>query len=282
MSTINVDDLFSDAQSEGVLSPGSASLLTGLSARIAMSMQPLAVAPTVSEQTLLIALLDNTPSMQHRGRDAASGKLSPKTNAEAVIDGHNLMLESLAGAKAVNSIEYLPLLINPDPSYIQRICGRDEFTWKAMRAADQLVEQGFIYGYSTPLYERALTALGSAVARTKFWEDTYSVQTRSVTVIMSDGENNSGRYKADDVKALVGDMQAAERHRIFYWGLQGSDTSIDFHEIGRSMGIPDDAITVIPSDPKAIRALFQLFSQSMSAAAAASDDDFGAFNFGKV
>lgn len=56
------------------------------------------------------------------------------------------------------------------------------------------------------------------VARTKWWEDTYGVQARSITLLMPDGEDNDSKNTAGGVAKVVGDMLVMERHRIFFMG----------------------------------------------------------------
>lgn len=253
-NTPDASDLFQDALESGEISPGSAALLNGLSTRINRTMAAPVVKPTVTEQTQLCMLIDNSPSMEFNGND------------HAVIEGHNQVVNSLLGARGVNSIESLTMLLNNSKWYARHITGNiDQFCWSNLKAAPRLDRKGFISGSGTPLYDRCLETLGSVIARTKWWEDTYGIQTRSVTLLMSDGDNNDGRATAADVAKVVGDMLAMEKHRIFFVGLQLNN--VDFKRIGMEMGIPANCIDVVERDPRAIRAKFQLFSQSASAIA---------------
>ncbi|MDZ4834122.1 MAG: hypothetical protein SGJ27_10135 [Candidatus Melainabacteria bacterium] len=252
--TPDASDLFKDALSSGEISPGSAMLLGGLSQRINRTMSAPSVKPTVTEQTQLCMVIDNSPSMEHQD------------NHLAVIEGHNLVVNSLMNARAVNSIESLTQLLNKSPDYVKRVTGDvDHFRWSNLKAAPRLDKKGFIAGSGTPLYDRCLEALGSVIARTKWWEDTYGIQTRSVTLLMSDGDNNSGKATADDVAQVVQDMLGMEKHRIFFMGVKFG--GVDFRKIGKDMGIPDNCIDIVERDPRAIRARFQLFSQSATAIA---------------
>ncbi|MBX9669642.1 MAG: hypothetical protein K2X93_18610 [Candidatus Obscuribacterales bacterium] len=253
--TPDASDLFRDALEAGEISPGSATLLGRLSTRINRTMSAPPVKPTVTEQTQLCMLIDNSPSMEHR------------RNHLAVIEGHNLVVNSLLAAKAVNSVESLTVLLNSSPDYTKGITadGDDEFRWTHLKAAPRLQSGGFIAGCGTPLYDRCIETLGSVLARTKWWEDTYGIQTRSVTLLMSDGGNNEGDASAGDVAKIVHDMLSMEKHRIFFMGV--NQGGINFKEIGKSMGLPPDCIDVVSHDARAIRARFQLFSQSASAIA---------------
>jgi hypothetical protein len=245
----NANELFRNAAQAGELSPGSAALLGGLSARINKTMSTLTVAPIVTELLQVSMLLDNTPSMEN-------GK-----NYLAAIEGHNLVVEALIAAKGVDSVETLTALINPSSAYTRAITGDcDDFRWVGLRAAPRLTKFGFIYGSATPLYERTLEVLGSVIARTKFWEDNYGVQTRSVTLLMTDGGNNDGKATESDVAKVVADMLNSEKHRIFFMGVKCA--GIDFRQIASKMGIADECVDVVERDPKAIRAKFQMFSQS--------------------
>lgn len=253
--TPDASDLFRDALEAGEISPGSATLLGRLSTRINRTMSAPPVKPTVTEQTQLCMLIDNSPSMEYQG------------NHLAVIEGHNLVVNSLMSAKAVNSIESLTVLLNSSPGYTKRITadGDDQFRWAHLKAAPRLHAGGFIHGSGTPLYDRCLETLGSVLARTKWWEDTYGIQTRSVTLLMSDGANNEGQASAADVAQVVHDMLSMEKHRIFFMGV--STPGFNFNEIGKNIGLPADCIDVVSRDSRAIRARFQLFSQSAAAIA---------------
>lgn len=252
--TPDASDLFQDALNSGEISPGSAMLLGSLSRRINRTMSAPAVRPTVTEQTQLCMMIDNSPSMEHLD------------NHLAVIEGHNLVVNSLMNARAVNSIESLTLLLNKSSDYVKRVTGDvDYFRWSNLKAAPRLDKRGFIAGSGTALYDRSLEALGSVLARTKWWEDTYGIQTRSVTLLMTDGDNNDGKATADDVAQVVKDMLGMEKHRIFFMGVKYG--TLDFRKIGKSMGIPDNCIDVVERDPRAIRSRFQLFSQSATAIA---------------
>jgi hypothetical protein len=245
----NANELFRNAAQAGELSPGSAALLSGLSARINKTMSTLTVTPVVTELLQVSMLLDNSPSME------------TNKNYLAAIEGHNLVVEALISAKGVDSVETLTALLNPSDKYARSITGdSDDFRWCGLRAAPRLDKRGFIFGSGTPLYDRTLEVLGSVIARTKFWEDNYGVQTRSVTLLMTDGGNNDGKATEDDVAKVVADMLYTEKHRIFFMGVKCG--GLDFHKIGQAMGIPAECIDVVERDPKAIRAKFQMFSQS--------------------
>jgi hypothetical protein len=252
--TPDASELFQNAAQSGDISPGSAAILGGLSARINRTLSTLSVTPAVTELLQVCMLLDNTPSMEH------------KNNHLGVIEGHNLVVDALLQAKGVDSVETLSALINPNARYAQRITGdSDLFQWVALSASPRLDKTGFIHGSGTPLYDRCLETLGSVIARTMWWEDNYGVQTRSVTLLMTDGGNNDGRANAADVSKVVKDMLRAEKHKIYFMGVDS--IGIDFREIGREMGIPDEYIDVVERDPKTIRAKFQVFSQSAVALA---------------
>lgn len=256
--TPNAADLFQSAAQSGDLSPGSAKILTGLSARINKTMNTLAVNTSVTELLQVCMLLDNSPSMEQN------------RNHLAVIEGHNLVVDALLSARGIDSVETLTMALNPCPRYVKRITGdTDSFKWCALKAAPRLDKTGFIHGSGTPLYDRVLETLGSVVARTKWWEDNYGVQTRSVTLIMTDGGDNDSTKTAKDVARVITDMLASEKHRIYFMGVttNGAD---DFRAIGKEMGLPDSSIDEVERDPKAIRAKFQMFSQSAVALSSAA------------
>lgn len=250
----NANELFKNAAQSGDISPGSATILGGLSARINKTLTTLSVNTSVTELLQVSMMLDNSPSME------------TNKNFHAVVEGHNLVVDALLSAKGVDSVETLTSLINPNPRYTHKITGdSDVFRWCALRAAPRLQTSGFITGSGTPLYDRSLEVLGSVIARTKAWEDDYGVQTRSVTLLMTDGGDNDSKSTAADVAKVVGDMLATEKHKIFFIGVNVG--GLDFRLIAQQMGIPDACIDVVDKDPKSIRAKFQMFSQSAVAIA---------------
>lgn len=259
-------DLFQDAKECGEISPNSAMLLTGLSARINKTMAVLPTKPLVTDQTLLCMLLDNSPSMEYN------------RNHVAAVEGHNTVTNALMQAKAINSVESLTMLLNPNTKYTRTITGdSDDFCWVALRAAPRLDHKRYIHGSGTPLFDRCLEALGSVLARTKWWEDTYGVQARSITLLMTDGEDNDSKSTAADVAVLVRDMLCMEKHRIFFMGVKS--LTADYDKLGASMGIPQECIGVVERDAKAIRDKFQLFSQSAIAVAGNQQPVNASFGF---
>ncbi len=111
----------------------------------------------------------------------------------------------------------------------------------------------------TPLYDQALVLLATVLAKTQEFVEN-GVPARTVTLLITDGDDQHSRAKASTVAAVVKDMQRAENHIVAGMGI--SDGSTDFHRVFRSMGIRDEWILVPGNTAGEIRRAFQVFSQS--------------------
>ena len=247
--------LFADAAAEGNLSPDSAGLLSPLGDQIEKALSVIPV-KNVDHLTLVSLLIDNTPSMEYVNPDGAK---NPKgiSNAEAVVEGHDLVWSALKDAKGAGAIQAHTQFINP--------FGGNKgvfFEFRPLAGADSLQGGKYQIMDSTPLYDASLRLLGAVSAEAQRYLQK-NIEVSTVTLILSDGEDNASRHEASDVAAVVTDMLQQRRHRIYFGGLKLEN--IDFKRIGKEMGIPREFVKEIPSDPKAIRAFLQLFSQSAAA-----------------
>ena len=78
----------------------------------------------------------------------------------------------------------------------------------------------------------------------------------TVTLIVTDGNDEGSGSTARQVYPIVSDMLAQECHIVAGMGID--DGSTDFRRVFREMGIPDSWILTPRNDPKEIRRAFQI------------------------
>ncbi|NBS41038.1 hypothetical protein EBS80_00055, partial [bacterium] len=112
----------------------------------------------------------------------------------------------------------------------------------------------------TPLFDGMGVTLGAVVAKTADFSQS-GVPCRSVTVIVTDGGNNSSKKQTvNTIKAIVEDMVRAESHIILFIGLDDGFT--DFRKLAAEMGIPDRWVLTPKNTRSEFRAAMRVASQS--------------------
>jgi hypothetical protein len=254
----HVNGLFAAAHAEGALSPSSLQALTAvdLGAQIQAGLGVSIDDIPASEIVLLTIMPDDSGSIRFAG------------NAQAVRDGHNLVLDVLCACRQKDNIL----------AHTRYLNGAVLFPYRAIDRAERMTTHNYDPTLGTPLYDQAVVVLGSVLAKTRELEDA-GVVARSVTLLITDGaDQGSTRAKARDVAALVADLGRAESHIVAAMGI--SDGSTDFRQVFREMGIEDRWVLTPGADPAAIREAFQVFSQSAvraSQAATFSRSSLGGF-----
>jgi hypothetical protein len=236
----DVNNLFVSAHAEGVLSPSSLQALTAvdLGAQIQAGLGVSVDDVHASEVMLLTIMPDDSGSIRMAG------------NEQAVRDGHNLVLDALAGCKQKDGIL----------AHTRYLNGAVLFPYRPIDRAERMSIANYAATQGTPLYDQAVVLLGGVLAKAREFEDS-GVVARSVTLIITDGsDQHSSRARAKDVAALVADLTRAETHIVAAMGI--SDGSTDFRKVFREMGIDDRWILTPSNDPTDIRKAFQVFSQS--------------------
>jgi hypothetical protein len=179
-----------------------------------------------------------------------SGSIRFAKNAQAVRDGHNLVLEALARSRQADAILVHTRYLN----------GTVLYPYCTLGSAVRMDETNYDPGLGTPLYDQAVAVLGTVVAKTQEFADA-GVPVRTVTLIISDGADaHSTRARAADVAALVADMRRAERHIVAAMGID--DRQTDFRRVFRDMGIEDRWILTPGNGAAEVRRAFQVFSRS--------------------
>ena len=253
-----VNELFIAAHGDGTLSTSSLQALTAvdLGAQIQSGLGVAVDDVHASEVVLLTIMPDDSGSIRFGG------------NAQAVRDGHNLVLDALGACKQRDGIL----------AHTRYLNGSVLFPYRPLDQAVRMSAANYDPNEGTPLYDQAVVLLGSVLAKTREFEDA-GVVARSVTLLITDGsDQHSRRATARDVAALAADLARMESHIVAAMGI--ADGVTDFRRIFREMGIEDRWILTPGSDPSEIRRAFQVFSQSAvraSQAATLSASGLGGF-----
>jgi len=234
-----VNNLFSAATAEGALSPQALQSLNviDLGAQIQAGLGVSVDDIPASEVVLVTMLIDD------------SGSIRFASNAQLVRDGHNLVLDSLSDSKQKDSIL----------GHTRYLNGTVLYPYVLIDQAVRMDSQNFDPMGGTPLYEQSLVTLGTVLAKTQEFAQS-GVASRSVTIIITDGNDEHSRKRAIDVQAVVKDMLMQESHIIAAMGIDDGRT--DFRAVFTEMGLEDRWILTPGNNPSDIRRAFQLFSQS--------------------
>lgn len=239
-SPINLSQLFQTAEDDGSLSPQARKVLDvpDLGAQIQAGLGVKVDDVESSEVVLATIMPDDSGSIRFAG------------NTDVVRDGHNLVIDALAGSKQKDSIL----------SHTRYLNGWVLHPYCMVTQAQRMTAQNYNPSLGTPLYDQTVVLLGTVLAKTQEFAGA-GVPVRSVTLIITDGADEaSQRAKAADVRALVRDLTASESHIVAAMGIDDGHTP--FRDVFRAMGIEDRWILTPKNDPASIRRAFQLFSQS--------------------
>jgi hypothetical protein len=238
-STPNVNSLFAQAHDYGDLSEEAYKALSvaDLGAQIQAAMGVPALNVPASRGVLLTMLVDDSGSIQYRG------------NEQTVRDGYNEVIVAMRDSRQAGETLVTTRYLN----------GHILYPYQFLAHVPLLDKQNYHAGGGTPLYDQTIATLGTVIAKTlEFGNNGTPVST--VTLIVTDGNDESSSSTAHEVAAIVTDMLAQECHIVAGMGI--SDGSTDFARVFREMGIPDQWVLTPRNDPKEIRRAFQLFSQS--------------------
>jgi hypothetical protein len=237
---VNIKKLFQDAEDEGKLSPASLLALNvvDLGAQIQAGLGASVDDVQSSEVVLLTIMPDD------------SGSIAYGTNADAVRDGHNLVLSALIDSKQRDSILAHNRYLN----------GHVLYPYCPITKATKMDTSNYDPRLATPLYDQTVLLLGTVIAKAQEFANN-GVPARTVTLIITDGADAGSQWaKAKDVNVLVRDMIQSECHIVAAMGID--DGTTPFRDVFREMGIEDRWILTAKSGADDIRRAFVLFSQS--------------------
>lgn len=235
-----IKKLLGDAHGTGALSAKSLATLdvVDVGAQIQAGLGVTIDDVAASEVVLLTMMPDDSSSIQSAG------------NTDAVRDGHNYVLDALAGSK--QSGEVL--------AHTRYLNGHVLCPYTALEHAVKMTRANYNPNLGTPLFDQAAVVLGTVIAKATELAQA-GIAVRTVTLIITDGGDfGSTRCKAADIRALVEDMLAQENHIVAAMGI--SDGTTDFRAVFAAMGIPARWVLTPGNSSSEIRRAFQVFSQS--------------------
>jgi hypothetical protein len=257
-NSIDLNDLFQNAHSEGLLSNQSLQALdiNDIGAQIQAGLGVDVDDVTASEVVLVTIMPDDSGSIRFSG------------NAQAVRGGHNAVLDALSQSKQDDSILIHNRYLN----------GHVLYPYCALDQAVRMNPQNYDPNEGTPLYDQTLVLLGTVLAKAQEFSDN-GVPVRTITLIITDGgDSGSHRGTPAQVKSVIQDMLRAENHIVAAMGIDDGYT--DFHQVFTDMGIRQEWILTPGNSTTEIRNSFQLFSQSAVRASqtGANFGNLGGFN----
>jgi hypothetical protein len=184
-----------------------------------------------------------------------SGSIRFASNAQAVRDGHNGMIEALKDAKQSASVLVSCRYLNDGPGTDHGVL----YPYRTLDNAEMLTNSNYDPNGGTPLYtQSAITLTGVAAKMAEFEQG--GVAARAVTVIVTDGGDNSGPVAPPSLQQMVEGLLRSEQHIIASMGIDDSMT--DFDAVFQSMGVPPNWILTPGNTPSEIRKAFAVVSQS--------------------
>lgn len=236
-----IHDLLESATAQGILSPGTSSLLTGhLGPMVIAGAAGAALEDIVAtDVTLVTLLIDASSSIAHRNLE------------RAVREGQHALLDAFAKCREVDSILTALWTFNDHQKVVH--------AYVPVKDATRLDAKTYAASGCTILYDTWCDALASNVAYAQRLRDS-GTPVRSVVVVVTDGEDTGSRRTTAECARLSQDLLASEQFMLAFVGV-GSDA--DFRQVARAMGVPDGSIAVQKdATPESLRRIFQLVSQS--------------------
>lgn len=244
MSTHDEDDVskhLTSALATGVITQQSSTLITGnlgaivLAGAAGKALEEL----TASDVTLVTLLVD------------ASGSIAERHLEQAVRDGQHALLDAFSGAKERDAVLLALWTFNDQQKVVH--------SYVPVEDATRLDAKNYRAGGATRLYDTWCDALAANVAYAQRLRDG-GTPTRSVVVIVTDGEDVGSTRASRDCAKLSRDLLASELFTLAFVGV-GKDT--DFELIAAAMGVPKGCVHVQrDATPSGLRKTFQLVSKS--------------------
>lgn len=233
--------LFASAVTGGVISPASQSLITGnlgnvvLAGAAGKALEDI----TATDVTLVTALIDASSSIGDRGL------------AKAVREGQGALVDAFLGAKQQDSVLLALWTFNHELDVVH--------SYLPPADAVRLDAKRYRPGGSTRLYDTWCDALAANVAYAQRLRDG-GTPTRSVVVVVTDGEDVGSSRSQADCARLSRDVLASELFTLAFVGV-GKD--VNFRAVAKGMGVPDACVLVdTDATPSSLRRAFALVSTS--------------------
>ncbi len=236
-----LSQLLTSAVTKGVLTGATSTMITG-------NLGPLVLAGaagkdlediTASDVTLVTVLIDASSSIADRGLE------------QAIRDGQNALLDAFSGAKEKDSVLLACWTFSTDMDVLH--------SYVPVEDAVRLDARNYRGAGSTRLYDTWCDALTANVAYAQRLRDG-GTPTRSVVVVVTDGEDVGSKRGTAACAKLSKDLLASELFTLAFVGVGGD---VDFEKVAKAMGVPAGCILVQKdATPGALRRTFQLVSRS--------------------
>ena len=187
-----------------------------------------------AEATLVSVVLDMSGSMD--------------THRVAVVEAYNAMLTALVAAKSASSILVSTWAFNDAPQLLS--------SYETVDKKPRLAKSVYAPGGGTALYDATLHALTGLVAYgQELWDQ--GIPTRRVLFVLSDGDDNSSKAKAAEVRTLAESVLRQELTTLAYAGFGTTDPLAQ----AALLGFPD-VVSTAASEGE-LRRVFRQVSQSV-------------------
>lgn len=234
--------LFGNAASVGMISPQTLTMLSGNLGNLVIAGAAGKDTETIdaSEVLLVTVLVDASSSIGSRGLEAA------------VKAGYNKLLDTFSLSKERDAIMMALWTFQGRAKVIH--------SYVPVNEAVGLDRSNYRPGGCTALYDTWCDSLAANLAYAQQLRDG-GTPVRSVVVVITDGEDVGSKRRPVDCAKLTMDLLASEQFALGFVGV-GSD--VDFTQVARDMGIPDDCIQVQKNaTPKGLRDVFHMVSRSV-------------------
>jgi hypothetical protein len=241
LSPDEATQLISSATAKGVITQASAQVITGnlgalvLAGAAGKDLEDI----SASDVTLVTLLIDQSSSIASRGLE------------QAVRDGQNALLDAFAGAQERDAMLVACWTFDSSMDVLHSYVPVDEAT--------RLDATNYRAKGSTRLYDTWCDALSANVAYAQRLRDG-GTPTRSVVVVVTDGEDVGSTRAAGHCARLSKDLLASE---LFTLAFVGVGRDVDFEQVAKAMGVPSGCV-LVQKDATAsgLRRAFQLVSRS--------------------
>lgn len=220
----------------------------------------------MDDNPLFVAVLvDNSTSMDKV--DPKSGKSS----AQRVCEAQNELLSGLSGSQHPERVYFSTQVLNSMDGNPEHVVVDP---YRPLTQALRLNAENFRTVGATPLYNRTVELLSGTLYETQKAIDDWK-EPRTVSVIMSDGENynpRDDRHTSQDCAELIRSLSASPTRRHIIIGIGIDDGHTDFRQAFREMGIPEQWIAV--GTPAEISRIAKLITTVASQAANSTQEQF--------
>lgn len=174
------------------------------------------------------------------------------SKAQAAIAGHNGVVGALLDSKQKSGILFASRLLN----------GKIICPYTPLDQAVPLSNSNYSVRGMTPLYDESLVMMATVAAKAQEFSDN-GVPVRTVSLIVTDGDDTSSRATISRVEPVIRKMLQLENHIIAAMGIGADQLEKNkFRDIFEQMGIRTDWILTPDNSPTEIRKAFAVFSNS--------------------